>query len=144
MGRWIKKAGTQLSPMRKGHMGFSFSCPLPYLLWHHSFITGLIHPSERSILCQLILDPIRQYGSDIIVDLLETLGIGYTAFNPGASFRDPRLDMGKHRGRKGIVEVIDQDVVVKDAHLAYILRVSRSHSARLRSISASISSSVFP
>ena len=31
--------------------------------------------------------PYAQYGSDIIVDLLKTLGIEYTAFNPETTFR---------------------------------------------------------
>jgi thiamine pyrophosphate-dependent acetolactate synthase large subunit-like protein len=59
-----------------------------------------------------------QYGSDVIVDLLKTLGIEYTAFNPGSSFRglhDSIVNYGGNR-QPEVIECGHEEVSVAIAH----------------------------
>ena len=57
------------------------------------------------------------YGSDLVVDLLQTLGIEYVAFNPGASFRglhDSIVNYGWDRPRHLLVN--HEEIAVAIAH----------------------------
>ncbi len=59
-----------------------------------------------------------QYGSDVIVDLLKALGIAYTAFNPGSSFRglhDSIVNYGGNR-QPEVIECGHEEVSVAIAH----------------------------
>jgi acetolactate synthase I/II/III large subunit len=59
-----------------------------------------------------------QYGSDVIVDLLKALGIAYTAFNPGSSFRglhDSIVNYGGNR-QPEVIECGHEEVSVALAH----------------------------
>jgi acetolactate synthase-1/2/3 large subunit len=59
-----------------------------------------------------------QYGSDVIVDLLKTLGIEYAAFNPGSSFRglhDSIVNYGGNR-QPEVIECGHEEVSVAIAH----------------------------
>jgi acetolactate synthase I/II/III large subunit len=59
-----------------------------------------------------------QYGSDVIVDLLKALGIEYTAFNPGSSFRglhDSIVNYGGNR-QPEVIECGHEEVSVAIAH----------------------------
>jgi acetolactate synthase I/II/III large subunit len=64
--------------------------------------------------------PIRQpeYGSDLVVDLLQALGIEYVAFNPGASFRglhDSLVNYGGDREPRTIL-CTHEEISVALAH----------------------------
>lgn len=59
-----------------------------------------------------------QYGSDVIVDLLKAVGIEYTAFNPGSSFRglhDSIVNYGGNR-QPEVIECGHEEISVAIAH----------------------------
>jgi hypothetical protein len=59
-----------------------------------------------------------QYGSDVIVDLLKALGIEYTAFNPGSSFRGLHDSIVNYGGNHlpEVIECAHEEVSVAIAH----------------------------
>jgi acetolactate synthase I/II/III large subunit len=59
-----------------------------------------------------------QYGSDLIVDVLRSLGIEYAALNPGATFRglhDSLVNYGGN-GRPEIIQCCHEEIAVALAH----------------------------
>ncbi len=58
-----------------------------------------------------------EYGSDLIVDLLNDLGIEYAAFNPGASFRGIHDSLVNYSGNSPfIIECAHEEISVAIAH----------------------------
>lgn len=64
--------------------------------------------------------PAPEYGSDVIVDVLRSLGLRYAAFNPGATFRGLHDSLVNHggNGRFGpeIIECTHEEISVALAH----------------------------
>ncbi|MBI2371655.1 MAG: hypothetical protein HYV08_15730 [Deltaproteobacteria bacterium] len=59
-----------------------------------------------------------EFGSDVVVDLLKLLGIEYTAFNPGATFRgihDSIVNYGGNREPE-VIECCHEEISVALAH----------------------------
>jgi benzoylformate decarboxylase/acetolactate synthase-1/2/3 large subunit len=58
-----------------------------------------------------------RYGSDVVVDVLQTLGVRYVAFNPGASFRGLHDSLVNYAGgTPTILEVPHEKIAVGIAH----------------------------
>jgi benzoylformate decarboxylase/acetolactate synthase-1/2/3 large subunit len=60
---------------------------------------------------------IARYGSDVVVDVLQALGVRYVAFNPGASFRGLHDSLVNYAaGTPAILEVPHEKIAVGIAH----------------------------
>lgn len=58
-----------------------------------------------------------RYGSDLVVDVLNELGIEYAAFNPGSSFRGLHDSLVNYAaGQPGIVQCTHEEISVAVAH----------------------------
>src|SRR5690348_11191946 len=58
-----------------------------------------------------------RYGSDVVVDALQRLGVRYVAFNPGASFRGLHDSLVNYAGgTPQILEVQHEKIAVAMAH----------------------------
>src|SRR5919109_1991608 len=82
------------------------------------------------------------YGSDLIVDLLQRLGVEYAAFNPGASFRglhDSLVNYGGDRNPRTIL-CCHEEISVALAH-GYAKATGRPMAAALqhRVVNAAVS-----
>ncbi|MGH2378071.1 MAG: thiamine pyrophosphate-binding protein [Candidatus Limnocylindria bacterium] len=61
--------------------------------------------------------PVKRYGSDVIVDLLQGFGIEYVALNPGSSYRGLHDSLVNYGGnRPEIVTCTHEEVAVSIAH----------------------------
>jgi acetolactate synthase-1/2/3 large subunit len=61
--------------------------------------------------------PKAQYGSDVIVDMMQSFGIEYASLNPGSSFRglhDSIVNYGKNNPQ--IITCQHEEIAVQIAH----------------------------
>lgn len=60
----------------------------------------------------------REYGSDLIIDMLKQYGIEYISFNPGSSFRGLHESIVNYGGNKNpeLIECTHEEVAVQIAH----------------------------